>query len=404
MDAKNYSTFSPYGQVTAICDAARGAIFEKRRKFSPQTLDIRNVLEYNIYNFPKRFEAEARGLPVPVTLKDIAQRVGFSVTTVSRALAGYDDVAEETRRKIIEAAREMGYYPSYTARSLRWGRTNTIGFVIPATERYLSDPFFLELLSGIGDGTAERGFDLLVSTCKPLEPEERLTYERIVRGRRADGMVVARTRREDKRISYLVEEEFPLVAFGRTALDLDFPYVDVDGEEGVRQAMEHLIDLGHRRIAFISPPSYLMFAEHRLAGYRRALEEHDLEFDPSLVVEGDLTQSSGFLTMKKLLDLPSPPTAVVCGNDLMALGAIAAAQERGLTVGRDIAVVGFDDIPLAEHSHPSLTTVRQPIYEIGHTICHMLIQLIQGNELAERHIILKPELVVRESSTGPERR
>lgn len=341
---------------------------------------------------------------MPVTLKDIAQRVGFSITTVSRALAGYDDVAEETRRKIIAVAREMGYYPSYTARSLRRGRTNTIGFVIPATERYLSDPFFLELLSGIGDGAAEQGFDLLVSTCKPLEPEERLTYERIVRGRRVDGMVVARTRRKDERISYLVEEGFPLVAFGRTALDLDFPYIDVDGEDGVRQAMEHLVSLGHRRIAFISPPSYLMFTEHRLAGYKRALEEHHLDFDPDLLVEGDLTQSSGYQMMGKLLDLNSPPTAVVCGNDLMALGAISAAQERGLTVGRDIAIVGFDDIPLAEHAHPPLTTVRQPIYEIGHAICGMLIQLIQGDELAERHIILKPELVIRESSSGSERR
>ena len=341
---------------------------------------------------------------MPVTLKDIAQKVGFSITTVSRALAGYDDVAEETRRKIVEAAREMGYYPDFTARSLRKGKTNTIGFVIPATERYLSDPFFLELLSGIGDGAAEQGFDLLVSTCKPLEPEERLTYERIVRGRRVDGMVVARTRREDERISYLVEEGFPLVAFGRTALDLDFPYIDVDGEEGVRQAMEHLVSLGHRRIGFICPPSYLMFAEHRLAGYKRALEENGLELDPSLVVEGDLTQSSGYQMMNRLLDLDDPPTAVVCGNDLMALGAIGAAQERGLTVGRDIAIVGFDDIPLAEHAHPPLTTVRQPIYEIGRTICRMLIQLIQRDELAERHIILKPELVVRESSAGSERR
>jgi LacI family transcriptional regulator len=337
---------------------------------------------------------------MPVTLRDIAKRVGFSVTTVSRALAGYDDVAEETRRKIIEAAREMGYYPDFTARSLRRRRTNTIGFVIPASERYLSDPFFLQLLSGIGDGAAEHGFDLLVSTCKPLIPEELLVYERMVKARRVDGIVVARTRREDERISYLVGEGFPMVAFGRTALELDFPYVDVDGVCGVCEAVEHLITLGHRCIGFISPPSYLMFAEHRLSGYKRAIKE----FDPSLVVEGELTQSSGYRMMGKLLDLDRPPTAVICGNDLMALGAISAVHERGLDVGRDVAVVGFDDIPLAEHSHPPLTTVHQPIYDIGKIVSRMLIQVIEGEELTERHIILEPRLVVRESSGSMERR
>lgn len=341
---------------------------------------------------------------MPVTLKDIAKRVGYSVTTVSRALAGYEDVAEDTRRKIIMAAREMGYYPDFTARSLRRRRTDTVGFVIPVAEHYLSDPFFLELLAGIGDGAVEQGFDLLISTCKPLGSEEREVYRRMVRGRRVDGIVVARTRREDQRISYLVGEGFPTVAFGRTTLNLDFPYIDVDGEDGVRQAMEHLINLGHRRIAFISPPSYLMFAEHRLIGYKRALEKHGLDFDPSLVVEGELTQSSGYRRMNQLLDLDDPPTAVVCGNDLMALGAISASQERGLKVGRDVAIVGFDDIPLAEHSHPPLTTVHQPIYEIGKRLSHMLVQIIQGQGLAETHTIVQPKLVVRESCGYTERR
>jgi len=145
-----------------------------------------------------------------------------------------------------------------------------------------------------------------------------------------------------------------MVAFGRTASELDFPYLDVDGEGGVCKAVKYLIGLGHRRIGFIAPSEYLMFAEHRLAGYKRALRDNGLEFDAALVVEGNLTQSRGYQRMEQLLDLEEPPTAVVTGNDLMAFGAMEAAEERGLVVGRDVAVIGFDDVPLAAYFHSHL--------------------------------------------------
>lgn len=333
-----------------------------------------------------------------VTLKDIARKVGYSITTVSRALNDYDDVSQETKQLIKRVAQEMGYHPHVIAQSLQRRRTNTVGFIVPATERYLSDPYFLELLAGIGDGAASYDFDLLISTCKPMDPKERLAYERMVKGRRVDGIVVARTRCDDERIAYLLGEEFPLIAFGRTASDQDFPYLDVDGEEGVYEAVKYLIGLGHRRIGFIAPAMYLMFAEHRLAGYKRALQDHGPEFDPALVVEGNLTQARGYQRMEQLLDLKEPPTAIVAGNDLMAFGAMEAAQERGLVVGRDVAVIGFDDVPLAAHFRPPLTTIRQPIYDIGKRLSQMLIKIINGEELAERQIILQPELVIRESS------
>ena len=333
-----------------------------------------------------------------VTLKDIAHKVGYSVTTVSRALNDYDDVSQETKQLIKRVAQEMGYHPHVIAQSLQRRRTNTVGFIVPATERYLSDPYFLELLAGIGDGAASYDFDLLISTCKPMDPKEPLVYERMVKGRKVDGIVVARTRCDDERITYLASEGFPLIAFGRTASEQDFPYLDVDGEKGVCEAVEYLIGLGHRRIGFISPSMYLMFAEHRLAGYKRALQDNGLELDPALVVEGNLTQSGGYQRMEQLLDLEEPPTAVVTGNDLMAFGAMEAAQERGLVMGRDIAVIGFDDVPLAAYFHPTLTTVRQPIYDIGKMLSQMLIKIIKGEELAQRQIILQPELVVRESS------
>jgi LacI family transcriptional regulator len=333
-----------------------------------------------------------------VTLKDIARHVGVSVTTVSRALGGYDDVAEETKQRVLQAAHEMGYRPHTIAQSLRRRRTNTVGLIIPTAGPRFSDPYFTEILTGIGNEAAEHEFDLLVSTRAPGTQEQE-TYERMAGSRRVDGLLVIRTRCHDERIAYLVQSGFPFVAFGRSDLDLDFPYVDVDGTKGLDEATQYLIDLGHRRIAYISAPLNLMFANYRLGGYKRALERNGLPVQEEWIAIGHLTQEDGYREGSRLLDLEPAPTAIIAANDLMALGVISAAQERGLTVGRDLAVAGFDDIPLAEHSHPSLTTVHQPIYDIGKMICRMLIQLIENGDPVQRQVMLEPTLVIRESSS-----
>jgi LacI family transcriptional regulator len=339
-----------------------------------------------------------------VTLKDLAAELELSITTVSRALAGYDDVAEATRRRVLEAAEKTGYVPDVTARRLQKGRTDTIGFVIPTFGPRFSDPYFSELLAGIGNEAARHDFDLLVSTQPPNTPQEQAVYRRLAEGRLVDGLLVVRTRVEDPRITYLAEIGFPFVAFGRSDLDVDFPYVDEDGRRGLELVTQHVLDQGHRCLAFIAAPGDLMFCVYRRAGLEATLERNDLALASEYCIAGDLTQRGGFAAMKQLLDLPSPPTAVIACNDLMALGAISAAHKRGLIVGRDLVITGFDDIPLAEHSHPPLTTVRQPIYSIGRQICSMLIQLIRNEELAERHVLLQPELIIRESSgAGSER-
>ncbi|MFQ6014115.1 MAG: LacI family DNA-binding transcriptional regulator [Anaerolineae bacterium] len=334
---------------------------------------------------------------MPVTLKDIAKEVGFSVTTVSRALNDYDDVREETKRKIRQVAQEMGYYPNVTAQRLQKRRTDTVGFIIPTFGPRFSDPFFSELLAGIGNEAAKHEFDLLVSTRAP-GPEELSAYQRKVKGKRVDGLLVVRTRCDDERITYLVKNRFPFVAYGRSDLPLDFPYLDVDGRQGLEQVTQHLIDLGHQRIAHITAPSNLMFTVYRDQGYRAALERNGIPLDERLIVVSDLTERGGFEAARALLGHDPPPTAIIADNDLMALGAISVAQKLGMVVGQGISITGFDDIPIAAHSHPPLTTVRQPIYDIGRRICRMLIQVIKGEELAERHILLQPELVVRESS------
>ncbi len=333
-----------------------------------------------------------------VTLKDLAARLGLSITTVSRALAGYGDVAEATRQRVLQAAQQMGYVPDVTARRLQKGHTDTIGFVIPTFGPRFSDPYFSELLAGIGNEASRRNFDLLVSTRPPDTPEEEAAYRRMIEGRLVDGLLLVRTRVKDRRLAFLAEIGFPFVAFGRSDLEVDFPYVDEDGFRGFELAGQHLIDLGHRRLAFIAAPENLMFSKYRRAGMEAVLQRNSLSLPPEFCIISDLTQRGGFEAMNQLLDLSPAPTAVVACNDLMALGALSAAQARSLVVGRDVAVVGFDNIPLAQHSHPPLTTVRQPIYDIGRQICDMLICLIQGEELTERHILLEPDLIVRESS------
>lgn len=334
-----------------------------------------------------------------VTLQDIADRLDVSVATVSRALAGYSDIAAGTRARVLRAAEQMGYRPNVIARRLQQQRTETLGFVIPTHGPRFSDPFFSELLAGIGNEAAEQEYDLLVSTRAP-GAEELRTYERMVREQRVDGMLVVRTRHQDARIAYLLEESFPFVAFGRSDVADDFPYLDVDGKQGVQRITEHLIDAGHRRIAYVSAPKDLMFASHRLAGYKKALTNNGIPFDRSLLVEGELTERSGYAAAMQYLSDSNKPSAIVACNDLMALGAISAARKLGFSVGRDLAVTGFDDVPLAAHAHPPLTTVRQPIYEIGRRICRMLIDMLKDESLEDRHVILEPELVIRASSTG----
>ncbi len=334
-----------------------------------------------------------------VTLKDIANRVGKSVTTVSRALADYNDVSPETKTLVRQVAAELGYSPSTMARRLQKNQSDTLGLILPTFGPRFADPFFSELLAGIGNKAYGLGYDLLVSTCPPGEKELR-TYQEMLGGRRVDGFLIVRTRRNDPRINYLVETGFPFVAFGRTENNHNFPFVDEDGLLGMRMIGKHLRELGHSRVAFISPPEIYTFARHRRQGLVDGLGNSGDGLIPDLIRFGDLTQRGGYQEAITLLNLPDRPTAIAAGNDLMAFGAISAAQDQGLKVGRDITITGFDDIPMAEHSHPGLTTIHQPIYKIGGMICEMLTRLIHGVALPQPQVLLKPELVIR-SSSGP---
>ncbi len=263
----------------------------------------------------------------PATLKSIAKATGFSVTTVSRALGGYDDVNAETRRIILEEAQQQGYRPNLQARLLQGQRSQTVGLILPTSGSRFTDPFFSEFVAGVGNRSATAGFDLLLSTHNPAHNENVVEiYRHMVTGRRVDGLVLARIRHDDSRIRYLQEARMPFVVFGRTNNNHNYAYIDVDGVAGQRTLTEHFIDLGHRRIAYIAPPKNLTFSQYRIEGFSAAMESRGIPVDEELVVAGTLTESSGWRRAQELLELPAPPTTIMTGNDVMAFGVMRAIQ------------------------------------------------------------------------------
>ena len=335
-----------------------------------------------------------------VTLKDIARESGYSITTVSRALAGYSDVNENTRRHIAEVADKLGYQPNLLARQLRNQRTQTLGLIIPSADHSVSNEFFSQLLLGIGDAASRAGYDLLISAQMPGEPEMS-AYRRIVGGSRVDGTILARTRQQDERIAYLQKMKHPFAVNGRAAPGevSDFPYIDVDSQAGICSIVEHLVELGHEHIGLLLPPTEMAFTAYRHQGYREGLSGAGLPYRADYVRHGDLLRAGGYQNTCRLLDEYPEITAIAASNDLMALGAMIATQERGLRVGEDISIAGFDDIPAAEYAHPPLTTVHQPIHEIGQRLVNLLNQQILGEPQQETQILLQGELVIR-ASTG----
>lgn len=336
---------------------------------------------------------------MPVTIREVAKHLNLSFTTVSRALDGYDDVAEKTRRRVVRIARAMGYVPSRAARQLRRQRADAIGYVLPTSGQQFSDPFFSEFIAGLGDEAAVHSFDLLVSTARPGTSAERRTYQRWVQGGLVDGIILSRMRLRDWRVRYLVQNDFPFVAHGHTHLHLDYPYIEVDSRAGFALLVKHLVDRGHRRIAYIGAPRDVTLQSEHLGGYRDGLSSAGLAFDDTLVVAGALTRLGGYQGAQQLLALDPPPTAILGANDLTAIGAIRAAHERGLNVGRDVAIAGCDGTDDAQHTLPPLTTLKQPIYDIARSLVGMLLARLAGETLPQSHIILQPELIVR-ASTG----
>jgi LacI family transcriptional regulator len=333
------------------------------------------------------------------TSADVATAAGVSRTTVSFVLNGRQDVKipDETRQRVLSAAQRLGYHPHAPARQLAGGRSHVIALVLRQTaEQIASDAVLAETLRGLAGAARAAGARVLVEQLAPGDADA--SYAALLRAQHADGLVISGPRLDDPSIIGLVNDDFPIVIQGAFP-GLAVASVDVDNVAGSRGAVEHLLSLGHRRIACITnAPVVYSAARERLEGYRQALRAAGLPTPDELVAEAAFDAPSGRTAMARLLATTSFSAAFVA-SDVVALGAIGALRDAGMRVPRDISIVGFDDIPLAGYFDPPLTTVRLPAFELGQAAGRVLFDRIAGRPIVDR-ILLPTELVVR-GSTAP---
>ena len=327
-----------------------------------------------------------------LTITDVAQAAGVSVATVSKVINGRDGIATATSARVLGVVEELGYESSLVARSLRSRRTHVIGILVAEFE-----PFSAEILKGAGSGLRDTDYELLAYT--GARQSGRAGWERRylsrLSGTLIDGAIIVTPTVVD------ADAGVPVVAIDPHAGAADLPSVESDNLAGGLLATRHLIELGHRRIGFMAGRPDLESSRLREAGYRQALFEAGIEVDPSLVRMSDYRRDAAHQPVIELLSRPDRPTAVFAGNDLSAIGTMEAAQEMGLDVPSDVSVIGFDDIPEAARTTPALSTVRQPIQQMGSAAVELLIALMDGRIPETTHVRLPTSLVIRGTTAPP---
>lgn len=338
-----------------------------------------------------------------ITLKDVAKKVGVRPETVSKVLNGKAHVSEETEQRIWQAVRELAYKPNIIARSLRAQQSHMLGLSWRPAPPDQFNPILDRFLQTVVETARKSGYYILPFPVTSDTNQIKI-YQELVDTNRVDGFILSSTNLDDQRIVYFQEIDFPFVTFGRANPDWYFSCIDVDGTAGIRYATDHLVDLGHEKIAILAWPENSLSGRYRLEGYRQSMHNHDLAINDRWVIRSTHAVQSAQQATAQLLDLPASlrPTAIVALSDLMAVGAIKEATRRGLSVGHDIAVTGFDDVPMAQFLNPPLTTLRQPIQQAGQLSIERLLQLIRKEPVNEDLILLEPELIIRASSTGIE--
>jgi LacI family transcriptional regulator len=336
---------------------------------------------------------------MPKTIRDVARALNLSITTVSRALDGYDDVAESTRQLVLSKAHEMGYSPNRAARQLRRQTSETIGFILPATVQRIADPFFMEFIAGLGDELAASRYDLLIANATSEEMEREL-YERWIEGHKVDGFILNLTRLSDWRVQFLSGLGIPFASLERSNDSADSPSVHVDGMQAYADLVNHMREKGFHRFAFIGGHEDLVNHVNRQAWFEQAVCQAGMGLDPAQVVLSDLTFMGGYDSAKNLLSLSQPPDAILCIDDETALGALRAAHEIGLEIGTKIGIAGFGGTLAASHAEPSLTTLDIPIYEIARDLVRLLLARVKKATPGERTINILPNLQVRSSTGG----
>jgi LacI family transcriptional regulator len=335
---------------------------------------------------------------MPVTIRDVAHQLGLSIATVSRALDDYADISLETRQRVQQAAKDLGYAPNRAARQLRRKKADAIGYILPSDTPRFGDAYFAEFLIGLSDETAHHPFDLLISIASPGDETEKKIYANWVQSRKVDGFVLNRLRQNDWRIQFLNEHGVPFTALEHADQALDYPSIVVDNTAGMVELVLHLARAGYHRLAFIGGPEDLIIHRERLAGFRRGLEMTGMQFDLSLCLPGNLTSDAGYQATRRMNWLSNPPDAIVCVNDETAYGVLHALHEIGLRAGRDVGVAGFDGVQASRHTDPPLTTLDIPVSEIARRLVQMLALEMAHQPIAERQMVIRPRLLAREST------
>jgi DNA-binding LacI/PurR family transcriptional regulator len=332
------------------------------------------------------------------TIRDVSRRAGVSVGTVSNAFNAPERVSEDTLGRVMEAARQLRYRPSRAARSLAGRRSFLIGYRLPTPDTWGSLTLDAFLHSMAADAS-RHDLEVMLFAARPGET---ITdgYEDLIRREAVDGFVLSDTNYDDARVELLLDRGFPFVSFGRAASTRPFAWVDVDGAAGTAAAVRHLVERGHRRLAMVAWPEGSEVGDDRVRGFLRAVEEAALPDPPVVRVENGVDE--GRAAAAELLDLPGAPTAIVTVQDSLAFGVMSEARRRGMEVGADLAVVGFDDVSFSALAEPPLSSVRQPFEEIGRLLVEMLVEQLEGAG-SIRSELVRPELVVRESSLGRQR-
>jgi LacI family transcriptional regulator len=331
---------------------------------------------------------------MPLTLEDIARKCGVSRSTVSRVINQEANVSPDTRQRVMDVIQKINFQPNLAARGLAAGHTQVIGLVIPTgVMAIFTDPYFPLVIQGVSAACNARGYSVMLWLAEP--EYERRTISQILYNGLIDGVVVSSMLVNDPLIERLYESKRPFITIGRHPTNDKIDYVDADNRAGSYQGVLHILRTGHRRVGVINGPRNTIASQDRYQGYLDALRERGMPLIPELVAEGEFSDTTGYLAMKRLL--PHCPDAVFVASDAMAFAAMRAIQEAGLRIPEDIAVVGFDDIPAAANSKPPLTTVRQPIQRTGSVAAEMLVDMIEHPDPQPRRIVLPTELVIRSS-------
>ncbi len=332
-----------------------------------------------------------------MTIREVAKRAGVSVQTVSNVLNGRtSQMADETRRRVLHFIAELGYQPNAHARGLRSQRTNTLAFLtVDPSARFLADPFHTTILSGMADALRERDYCLLVQALHPGHPSE--AFQRLYGQRRFDGAVVHLSGTQAERVdcaAQLGATKCPFVLIEEQGTGPRCACVLADNRQGARRAVEYLRAKGHKRIGFLRDDRTWPAVEERFAGYEEALRAHRLPGPRELRVDSETAEAARAL-MESVLQHQAALTAVLCGNDVLALGALQAAKRLGRKIPDEFAVVGFDDFDFAQHVEPPLTTVALPGYDMGRRAAEVLLGFLQEGRFAETEIVFPTTLVPR---------